>query len=267
MLKGFLAVPRLAVAALFIVTLGVLPVAAQTVDDIIKRGKVIIGVNTTTPIFGLMGKDGQPEGYDPDVARLLGKYMGVPVEFVSVTGANRIPYLLSSRVDLVIALFGITAERALQVAFSIPYASEAATLVAPASRAVKTIDDLKGLRVGVPRGAMQDLILTPLAQEKGINLMRFDDEATGLQALISGQIDLAGTGLLVYRTLNRNDPGKNYEVKVVLRELHFGIGMRRGATDLLQWTNTFIYFIKNNGELDAISRKWRELPVGELPVF
>jgi len=243
------------------------PSAAQSVDDIIKRGKVIIGVNTTTPIFGLMGKDGQPEGYDPDVARLIGKYLGVPVEFVSVTGANRIPYLTSGRVDMLIALFGITPERALQVSYSIPYASEAATLVAPASRQVKTIDDLKGLRVGVPRGAMQDLILTPVAAAKSINLQRFDDEATGLQALISGQVDLAGTGLLVYRTLNRNDPGKNYEVKVVLRELHFGIGVRRGSTDLLQWLNTAIYTIKNNGELDAISQKWRELPLGTLPVF
>ena len=114
---------------------------------------------------------------------------------------------------------------------------------------------------------MQDLILTPLAADKKINLQRFDDEATGLQAMIAGQIDLVGTGLLVNRTLNRNDPGKNYEVKVVLRELHFGIGVRRGSTDLLQWLNTFVYAIKNNGELDAISLKWRELPLGTLPVF
>jgi polar amino acid transport system substrate-binding protein len=244
-----------------------IPAGAQTVDDIIKRGKVIVGVNTTTPIFGLAGKDGQPEGYDPDVARLLAKYLGVSVEFVPVTGANRLPYLLTSRVDMVIALFGITPERAQQIWFSIPYASEAAVLVAPGRRAVKTIDDLAGLRVGVPKGAMQDLILTPQASAKKINLMRFDDEATGLQAMISGQIDVVGTGLLVNRTLNRNDPGKNYEVKIVLRELHFGIGVRRGQTDLLQWINTFIYTIKNNGELEAISRKWRELPLGTLPVF
>jgi polar amino acid transport system substrate-binding protein len=255
------------IVALLALTALALPSHAQTVDEIIKRGKLVVGVNTTTPIFGLMGRDGQPEGYDPDVARLMGKYLGVPVEFVSVTGANRIPTLLTGKVDVLICLFGITPERALQVAYSIPYASEAATLVGPGSRNVKSIDDLKGLKVGVPRGAMQDLILSPVAAGKGISLQRFDDEATGLQALISGQVDLAGTGLLVYRTLNRNDPGKNYEVKVVLRELHFGIGMRRGATDLLQWTNTFIYFIKNNGELDAISRKWRELPLGDLPVF
>jgi polar amino acid transport system substrate-binding protein len=255
------------VAALTALAVSAMPAAAQTVDEIIKRGKVIIGINTTTPIFGLMGKDGQPEGYDPDVARLVGKYLGVPVEFVSVTGANRIPYLLTNRVDIIIALFGITPERAQQVWFSMPYATEAATLVAPASRAVKNVDDLKGLRVGVPRGAMQDLILTPVAGTKSINLLRFDDEATALQAMISGQIDLVGTGLLVNRTLNRNDPGKDYQVKIVLRELHFGIGVRRGQTELLQWLNTMIYSIKNNGELDAISRKWRELPVGELPVF
>ena len=240
---------------------------AQTVDEIIKRGKVIIGVNTTTPIFGLVGSDGQPEGYDPDVARLVGKYLGVQVEFVSVTGANRLPFLLTNRVDMVIALFGITPERAQQIWFSMPYATEAATLVAPASRAVKSVDDLAGLRVGVPRGAMQDLILTPQAAAKKINLMRFDDEATALQALVSGQIDVVGTGLLVYRTLNRNNPGKNYEVKIVLRPLHFGIGIRRGQIDLFQWLNTFIYTIKNNGELDAISRKWRQLPLEPLPVF
>jgi ABC-type amino acid transport substrate-binding protein len=78
-------------ASLIAILLVLAPLAvanAQTVDEIIKRGKVIIGVNTTTPIFGLMGKDGEPEGYDPDVARLVGKYLGVPVEFVSVTGAT-----------------------------------------------------------------------------------------------------------------------------------------------------------------------------------
>jgi polar amino acid transport system substrate-binding protein len=148
-----------------------------------------------------------------------------------------------------------------------PYAYEAATLVAPQAVDVSSIEDLAGLRVGVPRGAMQDLMLTPLAEEIGFDLQRFDDEATELQALISGQVDLGGTGLLVNQTLNRNDPGKEYEVKIVLRPLHFGIGMRRGEVDKLQWINTFVYEIKKNGQLDAISRKWRGLPLEELPVF
>ena len=241
--------------------------APQTIDDIIKKGTIVVGVSTTTPIFGLIDAKGEPEGYDPDVARLLAKYLGVKVEFVPVTGANRIPLLLSGRVDVLLCLFGITPERAQQVWYSMPYAYEAATLVGRASVNVKSIDDLKGKRVGVPRGAMQDLTLTPIAQEKGIQLQRFDDEATELQALIAGQIDLGGTGLLVNQRLNKSDPGKDYQVKIILRPLHFGIGLRRGEIDKLQWLNTFVYTIKNNGELDAISHKWRGLPLEQLPVF
>jgi len=253
---------------LFAILHAAAPAAAeQTIDEIIKKGTIVVGVSTTTPIFGLIGKNGEPEGYDPDVARLLAKYLGVKVEFVPVTGANRIPLLLSGKVDALICLFGITPERAQQVWYSMPYAYEAATLVAPAKVQVKTVEDLKGKRVGVPRGAMQDLMLTPLAQGKGFTLQRFDDEATELQALIAGQVDLGGTGLLVNQRLNRNDPGKDYQVKILLRPLHFGIGIRRGEMDKLQWLNTFIYTIKNNGELDAISRKWRELPLEQLPVF
>jgi len=271
MFKEFGSIGRLAVSiGVCLFALAQAPAQAagpQTIDEIVKKGTVVVGVSTTTPIFGLMGKDGEPEGYDPDVARLLAKYLGVKVEFVPVTGANRIPQLLSGRVDMLICLFGITPERALQVWYSVPYAYEAATLVAPAAVKVKDIDDLKGKRVGVPRGAMQDLVLTPIAQEKGFQLQRFDDEATELQALIAGQIDLGGTGLLVNQRLNKSDPGKDYQVKILLRPLHFGVGIRKGETEKLQWLNTFIYTIKNNGELDAISRKWRLLPLENLPVF
>ena len=80
----------------------------------------------------------------------------------------------------------------------------------------------------MPRGATQDLILTPQAPAEDQPHALSTTRRPALQALISGQIDVVGTGLLVTRTLNRNDPGKNYEVKIVLRPLHFGIGIRRG---------------------------------------
>ena len=255
----------MAVLALGLVsTIAPRPAVAQNVDEILKRGKVLIGVDTANPPFGAVGKDGEPEGYDPDVARLIGKYLGVPVEFVTITAQNRMAYLLTNRLDMI--MLGITPERARQIWFSMPYATEAAVLVGPASLQVKTLADLAGKRVGVPRGAMQDLVLSQSAPV-GTNIMRFDDQATAVQALIAGQVDLAGTGMLQFRTINRDNPGRNYETKLVLRPLHFGIGIRRGNTDLLQFLNTTLYAIKNNGELEAISQKWRGLPLGELPVF
>ena len=240
------------------------PASAQTVDDIIKRGHLIVGMDVANPPFGSLGADGQPAGYDADFARLAGKYLGVPVEFVTITPQNRMGYLLTNRVDMI--LLGVTPERARQIWFSIPYAEEAAVLVGPASVNVKTMADLAGKRIGIPRGAMQDIVLTQSAPP-GAEIMRFDDQATAVQALIAGQVDLAGTGLLQYQLINQQDPSKHYETKLVLRPLNFAAGIRKGDTDLLQWLNTFTYAIKADGELDAISQKWRHLPLGTLPVF
>ena len=253
-----------AVMAVVVATIPMHAASAQTIDDIIKRGTVQIGLDTANPPFGAIGKDGQPEGYDPDVARLIGKELGVPVELVTITPQNRMGYLLTNRLDMI--MMGITAERARQIWFSMPYAAEAAVLVGPGSLQVKTMADLAGKRIGIPRGAMQDIVLSQSAPP-GATIMRFDDQATAVQALIAGQVDLAGTGLLQYRALNRDDPGKNYETKLILRPLHFGIGVRRGNIDLLQLLNTFIYSIKDSGELEAISQQWRGMPVGDLPVF
>ena len=85
------------------------------------------------PPFGITTADGKPDGYDADVAKLLAKHMGVPVEIVPVTGPNRIPYLLTNKVDLLVASLGITPARAEQVQFSEPYAAIEIGLVAPAN--------------------------------------------------------------------------------------------------------------------------------------
>ena len=238
------------------------PAAAQNVDDIIKRGKIVFGIDTANPPFGSLGPDGQPQGYEPDVARLVGKYLGVPVEFVTAAPQVRIGYLLTNRVDVI--MMGITPERARQVWFTMPYAVEGAVLTGPASLNVKTMADLAGKRIGIPRGAMQDIVLSKSAP-KDAQIMRFDDQATAVQALLAGQVDLAGTGMLQYQLLNQEAPGRNFEVKLVLRPLHFGMAVRRGDSDLLQFLNTVVYAIKDNGELEAISETWRHLPVGDLP--
>jgi len=91
------------------------PIRAQTVDDIIKRGKVIIAVDVTTPPYGSMDTNGVPQGNEPDVARAIAKHLGVEAELVPVTAQNRIPFLLSNRVDMVVSLFSVTPERAKQI--------------------------------------------------------------------------------------------------------------------------------------------------------
>ena len=257
----------LAMAAMAIVSLSAVPAEAQTVDEIIKRGKVVIAIDTTVPPYGMLDTNNQPTGIDVEVANLIGKNLKVPVELVTVNSPGRIPALLSNRVDMVVAIFSITAERALQVSFSIPYAGQSAVLIAPKTANIKGPDDLKNLKVGVTRGALEDGALTQM-NPAGMNLLRFDDGPSVSQAMLSGQIDAMGGGDYGEIYLRKGAKGEEYEQKFPLRAAHFGIGIRRGNPDLLQWLNTFVYQIKNSGDLDAISRKFRNgQPMIPLPVF
>jgi polar amino acid transport system substrate-binding protein len=240
--------------------------AAQTVDEIISRGSINIGVLVDLPPYGILNAQQEPDGYDVDVAKLLGKYLGVKVNLVQLTSPNRIPYLLTNKIDLIVATFGITPERAKQVMFSIPYSAIENVVFAPKDRKISSLDDLKGLRVGVPRGTVQDVILTQTLGT-AVKVSRFDDDPSTYQALITGQVDaIAETGLTGDDIFAKN-PGANIERKFVLLQQPNGITMRKDQYNLHQWVNTFVYFTKNNGELNAISEKWFHKPLPNLPVF
>lgn len=242
------------------------PAAAQSVDDIISRGTINIGVLVDLPPYGVLNAQQEPDGYDVDVAKLLGKYLGVKVNLVQLTSPNRIPYLVTNKIDLIVATFGITPERAKQVLFSIPYSAIENVVFAGKDKKIAKLDDLKGLRVGVPRGTVQDVILTQ-SLGSAVKIARFDDDPSTYQALITGQVDaIAETGLTGDDIFAKN-PGANVERKFTLLQQPNGITMRKDQFNLLRWVNTFVYFVKNNGELSAIHEKWFHKPLPNLPVF
>src|SRR5690606_8586760 len=124
------------------------------------------------------------DGYDADVARLLAKDLGVKLKLVPVTGPNRIPFLLTNKVDLLVASLAITPERAKQVRFSDPYAAATIVLYGKKDANIESAQDLKGVRVGVARASTQDIAVTSEAPE-GTEIRRFDDDASAMQALMS----------------------------------------------------------------------------------
>ncbi len=245
--------------------LALAPAKAQTVDDIVKRGEIVVGVDLTDPPWGFLDASQEPAGFDPAYAELLADKLGVKLRIERVTSAARIPFLQTGRVDVVISTLSITAERAKQVWFTTPYAPNPLILIAEKSKAIKQYSDLKGLRIAVPRGSPQDIAVTRNATDATI--MRFDDDASGQQALITGQADVLGGGLLVPAALNKMDPGKNYEQKIVLNELYMAIAVKKGNFDLLQYLNTFIFLTKQSGEIDQLTRQHLSVPLGELPVL
>ena len=254
-----------AILALSLITLSAAPSFSQSVDDIVKKGKLTVGMLVDLPPFGLM-TEGKPDGYDADVAKLMAKYLGVDLEIVPVTGPNRIPYLLTGKVDMLTATFGITPERAKQVQFSIPYSAIEIQLLGPKTTKITSFSDIANLKVSVARASSQDTALTAQAP-KSTTILRFDDDASAGQAYLSGQADLIGSNNVTALQLAATNPAKGIEKKLALRSQYQGITLRRGSDDLRQWVNTFLFFIKNNGELDAINRKWFNEPLPQLPVF
>src|SRR5690606_11897259 len=101
----------------------VVDVTAETVDDLKKAGNVRIGVLVDYPPYGFTNEQGQPDGFDVDIAKLLAEAMGVKLDLVPVLGPNRVPYLSSNQVDIIVASLTITPERAERVDFSDPYAT------------------------------------------------------------------------------------------------------------------------------------------------
>jgi polar amino acid transport system substrate-binding protein len=242
------------------------PAAAQTVDEIISRGTINIGVLVDLPPYGILNDKQEPDGYDIEVAKLLGSYLGVKVNLVQLTSPNRIPFLLTNKVDLIVATFGITPERAKSVLFSIPYSAIENVVFGPKGKAITKVEDLRGLRVGVPRGTVQDVLLSK-ALGDAVKISRFDDDPSTYQALLAGQVDAVAETGLTGDLFYAQHPEGNIERKFTLLQQPNGITMRKDQWSLHQWVNPFVYFTKNDGELNALYEKWFKKPLPNLPTF
>jgi polar amino acid transport system substrate-binding protein len=237
---------------------------AQTVDELKKKGELTVGLLVDFPPYGTLNSANEPDGYDADVARLLGKDLGLKVKLVPVTGPNRIPFLLTNKVDLLVASLAVTPERAKQVQFSKPYAAATIVLYGAKKANMKAPADLKGQRVGVARASTQDVALTAVAPE-GTEIRRFDDDASAMQALLAGQVDAIGCSTTVAAQVAKRAPAGTYENKFVLRQQVMGIAMRPGQADLLKTVDGFVEKNKANGELNKLYHKWLETDFPAMP--
>ncbi len=238
------------------------PAFSQTPDELKKKGEINVGLLVDFPPYGTTNAQNQPDGYDADVARLLGKDWGVKVNLVPVTGPNRIPFLLTNKVDMLIASLAITPERAKQVQFSKPYSAATIVLYGPRKANIKGAADLKPLKIGVARASTQDVALTAIAPQ-GTEIRRFDDDASAMQALISGQVDAIGCSTTVAAAINKREPGK-FEPKFVLKQQEMAVALRPGQDALLKAVNEFVEKNTKNGELNKLYHKWLDTDLPKM---
>src|SRR6516165_5641345 len=219
--------------------------AENTLEKILSAKKIRVAIDVANPPFGILDKSGQPDGSDVAVARQLAKDLGAEIEFVQVPSTGRIPALLAGRADVTIASISVTTDRAKAVMYCNPNGALVITIFAPQSVKIKTPADLVGKRVGITRATLEEATVPKMAPE-GTKIVWFDDLASTVQALLSGQVDAAAMTSFAEKTVSDSNPSKHLENKLLVTTAFYGPIVRPGDFELRQWINTWLFINKQN---------------------
>ncbi len=185
MKKSYVAAAALALSALFTATAFADDAVYRTLDEIKEEGTVNIGVFSDKNPFGYVDENGEYQGYDVYFANRIGEDLGVEVNFVSTEAANRIEYLQTGKVDIILANFTVTEERAEEVDFALPYMNVALGVVSPDSNVIESLDDWNPEeQIIVISGTTAETYL--IENYPDIPLQKYDSYATAKNALENG---------------------------------------------------------------------------------
>ena len=227
---------------------------ADKFAEILSKGVIRVVVFSDVAPFSSSNVKRELEGFDVDLAKMIADALGVKLELVPATAANRIPYLLTDKADINVAAMSVTAERAKQVMYSAPYADTSLAVYGAKSANVKSGGDLGKLKISVAKGTTEDIILTGLAP--GADIMRMEDNATSVQAYLSGQAPLLAANSVVVVELAKKNPTKEFDFKFALRRAPAHVTVKLGEHNLVRWLDTFIFQSTLNGELNKLHVKW-----------
>ena len=164
---------------------------ARTLQDIKDSGTLVIGVFSDKKPFGYVDENGDYQGYDVYFARRLGQDLGVELKLVSVDAPNRVEYLSSAKVDIILANFTVTPARAEVVDFALPYMKVALGVVSPDSALITTAAQLAGKTLIVSKGTTAETYFAENHPE--VRLLKFDTYTEAFNALLDGRGDARST--------------------------------------------------------------------------
>ena len=157
----------------------------RTVEEIKESGVINIGVFSDKNPFGYVDENGDYQGYDVYFARRIGEDLGVKVNYVSTEAANRVEYLETGKVDIILANFTVTPERAEKVDFALPYMNVALGVVSPDSRVIRDLSEIgPDDQVIVISGTTAEDYL--IKNNPEITLQKYDTYANAKNALENG---------------------------------------------------------------------------------
>jgi polar amino acid transport system substrate-binding protein len=225
---------------------GVAQAADSKLDSVLARGKLIVGTGSTNAPWHFQGADGKLQGFDIDIARMVAKGLfndPSKVEFVVQSSDARIPNLLTDKVDMSCQFITVTASRAQQVAFTLPYYREGVGLLLPANSKYKEIDDLKAAGEGVIVAVLQNVYAEELVHQAlpKAKVDQYDSVDLMYQAVNSGRAHAAATDQSSVKYLMVQNPGRYRSPDYAWSPQTYSCAVKRGDQDWLNFVNTVLH--------------------------
>lgn len=233
---------------------------ADELANIVKSGTIKIAVPQDFPPFGSVGADMKPVGYDIDMANLVARELGVKAQLVPVSSANRVPFLTTGKVSLVISSMGKNPEREKVIDFSTAYAPFFNGVFGPDNLSVTKAADLADKTIAVTRGSIEDLELSKIAPVSA-TIKRFEDNNATIAAYLTGQTQLIATGNVVAAAVQERNKQRPLTTKILIKNSPCYIGLAQGEVALQKKLDEIIQKAKSNGELSKISQHWLHAPL------
>jgi glutamate transport system substrate-binding protein len=208
-----------------------------TMADLAESGSITIGTKFDQPLFGLVGPDGVPVGFDVEIGKIIAGKLGISpdnIEWVETVSANREPFIENGQVDIVVATYTINDKRKEVVDFAGPYFEAGQSiLVLEDNDTIESEDDLVGQPVCSVTGS------TPAANlaELGAQVIETDTYSNCLEPLRSGQAVAVSTDNVILAGLIDQNPGEFKLVGEPFTEEPYGIGLKKGDDDFRDFIN------------------------------
>lgn len=208
----------------------------RTLDEIKESGSINIGVFSDKNPFGYVDENGEYQGYDVYFANRIGEDLGVDVNFVSTEAANRVEYLETGKVDIILANFTVTEERAQSVDFALPYMNVALGVVSPDDRVISDLSDLnEDDEVIVISGTTAETYL--IENNPEIKLQKYDTYANAKNALEDGNAAAWANDNTEVIAFSLQNPGYTVGIPTLGSQDTIAPAVSKGNSTLLDWIN------------------------------
>lgn len=210
-------------------------VVYRTLDEIKESGTIKIGVFSDKNPFGYIDENGEYQGYDIYFAERIAKDLDVRVEYVSTDAANRVEYLKSGKVDIILANFTVTEKRAESVDFALPYMKVALGVVSPDDALITSPEQLNGKKLIVTKGTTAETFFTENYPE--VKLIKFDQYTETYNALLDGRGDAFSTDNTEVLAWALQNEGYSVGIESIGNLDTIAPAVSRGNETLLNWIN------------------------------